>query len=176
MTFQLMCYLFKLQIEHVWKSKYPKVLASAVPKDFPFTPFLRDSILTLVESGQLDMLKSRWVTPVHDCSMPGATAKEITVTKVVTLFLLVGIGGLLSLALFIGELLLPPEEKEEKKDEGDFSDDIVMLNKLQEKLLKTNEDYASSPDMISIIGHIEGLCQRLEILEIHQSTIELKQQ
>ena len=54
------------------------------------------------------------MTPVHDCSIPGATAKEITVTKVVTLFLLVGIGGLLSLALFIGELLLPPDKKEEK--------------------------------------------------------------
>ena len=102
-----------LQIIPAWISRFPGVLSFALPKNSPYKPFLDYAVIKLRETGPWILLKSRYEEDIPICRSP-PKGTPLGMTKIFTLFLLVGIGACVGLLFLMLELLWRPKKSSGK--------------------------------------------------------------
>ena len=119
----------------VWTKNFPIWSSSiAIQKDSPYRPFLKDLVYQIIENGQLEQIKKKWLRRKTYCNSidDSSNRKALSMQKLVTLFAIIFSGYIGACIIFVFETVSSywnDDTKNDKFDEEQKSKEVNLLEK-----------------------------------------------
>lgn len=105
------------QLIYPWKSLYPNQLSYGFRKNSPFKPFFNYRLLTYIETGFIHDIYKKYNADFFSCPEEDENiSNSLSGNKLISLFMILGIGYLASLVLALGENLASKIDTRSKQD------------------------------------------------------------
>ena len=133
-----------------------------VAKNSPYFPFMNYVIWKMRENGDIQLLRHKYEKKPPNCDPIYTTVSPLSFTKLATVFMIVSMGGILSLLIcFLETVLFSPPEKP-----ADLKNESINNNGLGEAI----NDVKSASSQLDSAGYtdklvIEALIYKLKTLE-----------
>ena len=95
-------------------------MAFGLPKNSPYKVFMDNELRNLFENGQMERIFKKWEIKEPTCKPLLQSGDPLTLKKLISIFLVMCIGLLLSLAGLIYELFKTKPTYNKKKQEAEF--------------------------------------------------------
>ena len=124
--------LIDLQLHQIWMSPAPIFSNTvALQKNSPYKEFLNHAIINLLENGAINNLRTRMETKLWNCESTQendeSQNKQVSIKKLASLFLIVGVGFIFALILSILEFFQKTFRKQVEKRPKHQDQNIMMV-------------------------------------------------
>ena len=141
-------FIYSFQFEQVWKSHRMYFASVIMKKHSPYTKFFKHGIYNMIFNGQLDIYTKRNSKSQSECHEERSKGDALGMEKLATLFLILILGGIISLSLFIVELWNSPKNSNKKqmcKIPENIQIELKILNQtnseMEEYLCEKTEEF-----------------------------------
>ena len=124
--------VIELQLHQIWMSPAPIFSNTvALQKNSPYKEFLNHAIINLLENGAINNLRTRMETKLWNCESTQendeSQNKQVSIKKLASLFLIVGIGFVFALILSILEFFQKTFRKQIEKRPKNQNQHVMMV-------------------------------------------------